>query len=72
MICLICRQAETVTALTTVSFKRGELMFALQNVPAQVCSNCGDAYVDDVVAVRLLERAEETFLSGESNDVQEY
>ena len=62
MICLICRQAETVAALTTVSFERGELMFALQNVPAQVCPNCGDAYVDEVVAARLLERAEEMFL----------
>ena len=72
MICLICRQAETVDALTTVRFKRGEMRLVVINVPARVCPSCGDASVDDDVAVRLLEEAETMSAEGDMEGVIEY
>jgi len=54
MICLICREAETGTATTTVRLERDGLIVIVRDVPAQVCPECGEAYVDEVLAVQLL------------------
>ncbi len=72
MICLICRQAETVDGLTTVHFERGEMKLIVNNVPARVCPNCGEAYVEEVVPVRLLDMAEETFQAGIFDSVLDF
>jgi len=72
MICLICRQAETVDGLTSVTFERGEMKLVVNSVPARVCPSCGEAYLDEEVAVRLLRDAEEMSRAGISDDVIEY
>ena len=72
MICLICRQAETVGGLTSVHFVRGEMRLVVNKVPARVCPSCGEAYVEAEVAVRLLQAAEALSGLGESDVVVEY
>ena len=54
MICLICRQTEIVDELTSVKFERNGMHSVIRNVPARVCLSCGEAYVTEEVAVRLL------------------
>ena len=72
MICLICRQAETVGGLTTVRFERGEMRLVVSNVPARICPSCGEAYVDEDVATQLLRAAEEASEAGVLDTVIEY
>jgi len=72
MSCLICRQAEIIDGLTSVHFERGEIRLVVNNVPARVCPSCGEAYVDEEVAVQLLGDAEEMSKAGKSDDVIEY
>jgi YgiT-type zinc finger domain-containing protein len=72
MNCLICRQAEIVDGLTSVSFERDEMKLLVNNVPARVCPSCGDAIVDEDVAVRLLEGAEQRVRAGIIEDTVEY
>lgn len=72
MICLLCRQAEIVDGLTSVPFARGEMTLIVNHVPARICPKCGEAYVDDVVAVELLREAEAMSAAGEFDDVIEY
>lgn len=72
MICLICRQAELVDRVTTVIFERGETRLLVSNVPALICASCGEAYVEEEVAVTLLRHAEETAKDGMLEDVIEY
>lgn len=69
MICLICRQAETLDGLTSVTFERGETRFTVKDVPARVCPSCGEAYVEEDVAMPLLREAEAMSAAGEM-DVQ--
>jgi YgiT-type zinc finger domain-containing protein len=69
MICLICRQAETVDGLTSVRFERGEMKLTVKDVPARVCPSCGEAYVEEDVALRLLQQAEAMSAAGEM-DIQ--
>ena len=72
MLCLICRQAETVHGLTSVTLERGEMKLTVSNLPARICPSCGEAYVEEDVAVRLLRGAEERSAAGELDDVIEY
>jgi YgiT-type zinc finger domain-containing protein len=72
MICLICRQAETLDGLTSVHFERGEMRLVVKDVPARVCPSCGEAYVEEEVAVRLLREAEAISAVGEMEAVREY
>jgi len=72
MICLICREAETVEGQTSVNFERGETRVSVNHVPVYTCPFCGEAYVDENVAVGLLQRAEEMSAIGIMDSVMEY
>ena len=72
MICLICRQSETVDGLASVHFGRGEMRLVVNNVPARVCPSCGEAYVDEQVAVQLLRHADAMSAAGEMEGVIAY
>ena len=72
MICSICRQAELVDGFTSVTFERDEMRLVVNHVPARVCPSCGEAYVEEDIAVRLLRDAEEMSEAGMMNDVIEY
>jgi YgiT-type zinc finger domain-containing protein len=58
MNCLICRQAEIVSGFTSITFEREEFRLLINHVPAYVCPNCGEAVVEEDVAIRLLNEAE--------------
>ena len=72
MICLICRQAETVDGLTSVHFERGEMRLVVNHLPARVCPGCGEAYVEEQVAVQLLHTAEVMSAAGGMDIEVEY
>lgn len=72
MICLMCRQAKIVNGLTSISLERGEIRLVVNSVPARVCPGCGEAYVHEDVAVRLLREAKKFSEAGIREDVVEY
>jgi YgiT-type zinc finger domain-containing protein len=72
MICVICRQAETEPGTTTTTLTRGKLTFVVRDVPARVCPNCGEAYIEEETATRLLTTAEQLAQAGAQVDVREY
>lgn len=55
MICLVCHQGETRPGTTTVTFHREGRTLVVNEVPAEVCENCGEAYVAEEETARLLE-----------------
>ncbi len=72
MKCVICRHGETTPGTVTVSLQRGEATVIFKEVPADVCENCGEYYVPDDVADRLLARAEEAVAHGAEIEVLHY
>jgi YgiT-type zinc finger domain-containing protein len=69
MICLICRQVEIVAGFVSVNFERGEMRLVVNAVPARICPSCGEQYVDEDVAVKLLRDAAEMFELGTMDKV---
>ena len=72
MKCVICKQGETFPGTTTVTLDRAGATLVFKNVPAEVCANCGEAYVDETASERLLQIADEAARTGILVDVREY
>ena len=58
MRCEVCRQGETRPGTPTVVLQRGSTTVVINDVPALVCENCGEDYVDEHVAETVLSAAE--------------
>jgi YgiT-type zinc finger domain-containing protein len=72
MKCFLCNQAETVPGTTSVLLERSPVSLTINNVPARICPNCGEAYADETVTANLLRQAEEMVKAGTKVDVREY
>lgn len=72
MKCVICKHGETRPATTTVTLERDGMTLVFKAVPAQVCQNCGEAYLDDSITAHLLATAEDAARAGVQVGVREY
>jgi|WetSurMetagenome_2_1015567.scaffolds.fasta_scaffold719906_2 YgiT-type zinc finger domain-containing protein len=70
--CVVYKQAETRPGTATVTLERDGLTVVFKGVPAQVCPNCGEDYVESAVADRLLEEAEQTARNGTQVEVRQF
>ena len=59
MNCIVCRHGDTQPGTTTVTFHRDGRTLVVNEVPAEVCENCGEAYVAEDVTAELLRMAAE-------------
>ena len=72
MRCAVCKQADIQPGTTTVTLERDELTLVIKNVPARICPNCGEAYVEEDVTAQLLRDAVAMARSGAQVDVRQY
>ena len=72
MICVICKNGEPQLGKATVTLEREETTLVVKRVPAQVCANCGEEFVDEETTSRLLKTAEEAACAGVQVDVRHY
>lgn len=59
MRCVLCKQGETKSGTVTVALLRGDTTVIIKGVPAEICENCGEYYLADDIAGRVLSMAEE-------------
>jgi YgiT-type zinc finger domain-containing protein len=55
----MCKGGEFALGKTTVTVQRGETLVIIKDVPADVCRDCGEAYLDDNVAQKIEQQVEE-------------
>ena len=72
MTCVICKQASTMAGTTTLTLERGGLTLVVKNIPAQVCPNCGEAYIDERAAAQVLKTGEQMARAGTQVDIRQY
>ena len=72
MKCVICKHGETRDGFATVTFERNGATIVVKSVPAKVCGNCGEEYLDEEIVARLMEQAEEAARCGVQVHVREY
>ena len=72
MKCVICKHGETNPAEVTVTLERDRSMLIFRRVPARVCENCGEQYVDADTTANLLSEAERAAKAGVEIEVRAY
>jgi YgiT-type zinc finger domain-containing protein len=70
--CVICRNGETRRAGITVSLDRSGTTIVIRSVPAEVCENCGEEYVDEATTAQLLRTADAAAQAGVQVEVRDY
>ena len=72
MRCVICKKGNTRQGKATVTLERDGTTLIVRRVPAEVCENCGEEYVDETAATSLLKTAEEAARAGAHVDIREF
>ena len=72
MKCVICKQGETQPGVATVTLTREMMTLVVKGVPAQVCTNCGEEYLNEDITAQLLQPSEEAARAGVQVYVREY
>jgi len=72
MQCVICKHGELDAGTTTVTLERDDVTLVFKEVPAHVCENCGESYVDEAVTRQLLNEAENAVSAGVEVDIRHF
>jgi len=64
MECVICKNGTTKKGKITVTLERDNSIIAIKGVPAQICQNCGEYYLDPETTKEELKRAEQAAEKG--------
>jgi YgiT-type zinc finger domain-containing protein len=72
MKCVICKTGDPHPGKTTVTLQRGRTVVVIRDVPADVCENCGEFYLDEMTARRVYDDAEQSFNRHVEVEIQSY
>jgi YgiT-type zinc finger domain-containing protein len=72
MICPICKSGHTRPGFASVTLERDGTTLLMKNVPAQVCDNCGEEFIDEGASRNVLASAEEAVRNGVQVELRRY
>ena len=72
MICPICKCGHTRPGFASVTLERDAMTLLFKSVPAQVCDNCGEEFIDETASANLLDTAEATARAGVQVKLRRY
>ena len=55
MKCRMCKNGNTATGTHTVTLEKNDTVLVVRQVPADICENCGEYYLDADVSTTLWE-----------------
>jgi len=60
----MCKSGETKPGFTTVTLQREGTVIVIKNVPGDICSQCGEYYLEDSVVAELDKLIEHAAVKG--------
>jgi len=70
--CAVCKNGETKQGKSVITLTREKLVFVFKNVPAQICHDCSEEYIDEDTTNLLLQTANESFSKGVVFDLRDW
>lgn len=61
MKCPICRHGETENGYAAVTLERNENTLVYKRVPAAICNNCGEEFINESISVELFSVAKQAY-----------
>jgi YgiT-type zinc finger domain-containing protein len=72
MNCTVCKQGKTQPGTTKVTLERNATTLVVKEVPAQICENCGEAYMAEETTVALLAMLKQSATNGVAVEVRDF
>ena len=72
MKCIICKDGELKPGITSDMFEKNGSTIVIKEVPADICDNCGETYVPDIIAEKIMIEVESAVMSGVIVDVRNF
>lgn len=72
MLCPICKFGKMKNGFTQVVLTRGKSTIIFKNVPAKICDDCGEYFLDEHTSQDIYEQAENCISSGQEIAIIEY
>lgn len=72
MMCPVCKHGRMLSGRVTVTLERDSVTIVFKNVPASICENCGEEFLEDQVTSRLMAIADDAATSGVVVDIRQY
>lgn len=72
MKCVMCKSGETLPGMTTQTLQRGESLVVVKDVPAHICQQCGEDYLDETISQQLFELAEVAVAHGAELEIRSF
>lgn len=72
MTCILCKQGTTQPGQVTVTLQRGDTTVIIRVVPATVCENCGEYYLDEGTTGKVMASAEDAVGKGAEVEILRY
>ena len=72
MKCVICKYGNTIDGTTTITLERESSTIVFKDVPAKICDNCGEKYIDEKTTKDLLKKANELVKNGTEVDIRKF
>ena len=69
MECVICKNGNSHKGKTTVTLERKGTIVIIKDVPAMICENCGEYYLDTKITQEVLKRDEQSAEKGSEIEV---
>ena len=72
MKCVICEHGDTEVGNTTIAIEKKGVTVVIKQVPAKVCQNCSEAYVEEATAENVLKLIQEAVRAGVQLEIRTY
>ncbi len=72
MKCIVCKNGNTEQGKVTVSVDKKDTVVVIRDVPAQVCTTCGEEYIDAQTMKQIEKLVESAQKAGMNIAVQQY
>ncbi len=72
MKCSLCKTGETHPGKTTVTLERDGSVVVIRDVPAEICEDCGEYYLDEATTRRVYMAAEQACSRHVEVEIQRY
>ena len=72
MKCPICKHGETESGYATVVLERNKTTLVFKHVPADICNNCAEEFINESLSAELFNVAKKAEEAGVKVDVRDY
>ncbi len=72
MKCVICKHGELKPGITSLLFEKNGATVVIKCVPVDMCDNCGETYVSDLVAEKIMALVESVEKQGIILDIRNF